>query len=107
MKVIRNKAVAMEIYFKLADNMEAERRACEIRLRAERKAGRLLRKSKKAKGKRTDLVVQDDQVNGTTSDAKTLSEMGITKDQSSKWQKLTSIPEYILWRRKSLELLSV
>jgi len=42
----------MEIYYKLADNMEAERRACEIRLRAERKGGQLRRKSEKAKAGR-------------------------------------------------------
>ena len=41
-----------------------ERRACEIRLRAERKAGKLLAKMEKAQGKRTDLVVLDDQVDG-------------------------------------------
>ena len=41
-KVIRDNAVAMEVYFRLAKNTEAERRACEIRLRAERKGGKLL-----------------------------------------------------------------
>jgi len=38
-------AVAMEAYFKQARNIEAERRACEMRLRAERKAGQLLSKT--------------------------------------------------------------
>lgn len=40
----------MEAYFRQAKNTEAERRACEIRLRAERKAGQLLAKMEKAKG---------------------------------------------------------
>jgi hypothetical protein len=35
-----------------ADNVEAERQCCEIRLRAERKAGELLAKTEKAKGAR-------------------------------------------------------
>jgi hypothetical protein len=35
-----------------AENVEAERRCCEIRLRAERKAGELLRQTEQAKGAR-------------------------------------------------------
>ena len=57
---------------------------------AERKCGELLRDMDKAQGRRTDLppnlVESDNQV-------KTLSEMGVTKDQSSKWQKLADVPE--------------
>lgn len=40
---LRNKARALEIYAKQAQNVDAERKACEIRLRAERKAGELLK----------------------------------------------------------------
>jgi hypothetical protein len=39
---IRNQACALETYARLAQNVEAERRACEIRLRSERKAGQIL-----------------------------------------------------------------
>ena len=49
-KEIHDKAVAMEAYFRQAKNPEPERRACEIRLRSERKAGQLLKKLEKAKG---------------------------------------------------------
>jgi hypothetical protein len=41
-KDIHDKAVALEAYFRQAKNPEPERRACEIRLRAERKAGLLV-----------------------------------------------------------------
>jgi hypothetical protein len=49
-KDIRDKARAFEIYAQQARNVEAERRACEIRLRAERRCGQLLRQMAKAKG---------------------------------------------------------
>jgi hypothetical protein len=69
-------------------NIEAEKQAADIRIRAEVKTGELLSGSEKAQGKRTDLdlVEPHDQV-------KTLSDMGINKDQSSKWQKLAVIPD--------------
>ena len=69
--------------------IEAERRASEIRLRAERKAGQLLAAMDKAKGKRTDLVASCDQVD----DRQTLSELGVSKSQSSRWQKLAAVPD--------------
>jgi hypothetical protein len=77
----------------------AVRQCCEIRLRAERKAGELLRRMEKAQGKRTDLVGRDDEVDRRmelmgrprkVSDATTLSDLGITRDQSSQWQKLAA-----------------
>jgi hypothetical protein len=42
-KDIRDKAIALETYARQAKNVEAERQACEIRLRAERKVGQLLK----------------------------------------------------------------
>jgi hypothetical protein len=45
-KDIRDGALAFEMYNRQARNTEAERRACEIRLRAERKTGQLLRRSR-------------------------------------------------------------
>jgi hypothetical protein len=43
-------------------NPEPERRGCEIRLRAERKAGELIKGREKVQGKRTDLLTQETQV---------------------------------------------
>ncbi len=63
----------------------AERRACEIRLRAERKAGQLLTKMPKAK-----LGPHGDQSSDTTDPPK-LKELAISKDQSSQWQKLAAM----------------
>jgi hypothetical protein len=78
---------AVEAYFKQAKNTEAERRACEIRLRAERKAGQLLAKMEKAKGG------QPYQSGGTMGSPKTLKALGVSPDQSSRWQALAGVPE--------------
>src|SRR4051794_19587227 len=51
-KSIRDKAAAMEHYFRIANNPEPEQRCCDMRLRAERKAGELLKRMEKAKGAR-------------------------------------------------------
>lgn len=93
-KEIRDKALAFETYARQAKNTEAERRACEIRLRAERKAGELLREMEKAKGARGNPGGRGAPVvrsHGET--AQTLSNLGISKTQSSRWQQLAAIPE--------------
>lgn len=75
-KDIRDQAVALEHYARQALNTDAERRACEIRLRAERKAGQLLAKNGLNGRPRKE------------STQATLSDLGISRDQSSQWQKL-------------------
>ena len=45
-------ALAFEVYSRLANNIEAERRAAQVRLRAEKKAGALDKRREKAKGVR-------------------------------------------------------
>lgn len=85
-KDIRDKAFAFEAYARQAKNTEAERRACEIRLRAERKVGQLLAE-KKERGE----ILPHERPRGST--AATLSELGVSKDQSSKWQQLAGVPE--------------
>ena len=72
-------------------NKEAERRAREIPLRAERKAGKLLRAMKKAKGGAQPGIGR---AGGMRSDGPTaLRDLGISKEQSSNWQKLAEVPE--------------
>ena len=70
-----------------ARNTEAERRACEIRLRAERKAGELLRSAEKAKGGRPKTSGANPAVS-----APTLRELGVSEDQSRNWQRLAAVP---------------
>ena len=91
-KTFRDKAVAIQAYAKQANDYDLERDAAIARVRAERKCGALLRDMAKAKGNqntgefggRNTLPPKQE---------KTLSEMGVTKDQSSKWQKLAEFPE--------------
>jgi hypothetical protein len=98
----------------LARHRTAGRRACEIRLRAERKAGDLLRDTEKAKGGRPEIC-QKCRVNAArfkycgyppgicpqktgqttrpVSGNPTLNDLGISKQQSSDWQKLAGVPQ--------------
>ncbi len=94
-KEFRDKAVAVEAYAKQANDYELEHDAALARVRAERKCGELLRDMEKAKG--TDRGGRTSKIDGRrelpSNSPKTLSEMGVTKDQSSKWQKLANIPD--------------
>lgn len=90
-KDIRDKAMALEAYSRQARNTENERRACEIRLRAERKAGELLSKTEKAKAGRPPENRSHDDTNYRG--APTLEALGISKTQSSKWQQLAAVPQ--------------
>ncbi len=88
-KDIRDKAYAMEAYFRQAKNPEPERRACEIRLRAERRAGQLLAEMDKSPAGRPAIISSAElQIKDPT-----LEELGITRDQSSKWQQLAKVPQ--------------
>lgn len=81
-KDIRDKALAFEAYAKQAKNTEAERRACEIRLRAERKAGQLL----------AGMDLKAGRPEKSSTDTR-ISDLGVSYDQSSKWQQLAAVPE--------------
>ena len=87
-KAVRDTAVALEHYARQAHNTEAERQACEIRLRAERKAGQLLSKMEKAKGAR-GIGKKVESRNATP----LLTDFRITKNQSAQWQKLGAVSQ--------------
>jgi hypothetical protein len=83
-KDIRDKARAIEMYARQAQNTEAEERAREIRLRAERKCGQMLADGgdRADRGRPTKM-----------SDERTLSDLNISRNQSSQWQKLAAVPD--------------
>ncbi len=81
-KDIRDKAEAARKYAQAAGmGLEIQNYAAEVKLRAERRAGGLLAKLKLHGGDRSEK---------TADDRLTLGDIGITKDQSSRWQ-LTAI----------------
>lgn len=92
-KSIRDKAVALEAYARQAKNIEAERQACEIRLRAERKAGILLKAREKADGHLAGRNADGSVRRSPHATTETLVELGISKNQSSQWQKLGEVPQ--------------
>jgi hypothetical protein len=87
-KDLRDKARALEVYAQQARNVDAERKASEVRIRAERRAGQLLNEMKQS-GQR------DSGGKGKIASrpATQLSDLGITRDQSSKWQQLANVPD--------------
>lgn len=99
-KDIRDKAAALEAYARQAKNVDAERKACEIRLRAERKAGDLLqalrRSTPREKGSK-GAAAQGKKVHATlaqTSDYRqAINDAGIAPRTADRYQELARVPE--------------
>jgi len=84
---IRDQAEALRIYIKAAsDSLEAANSAAEIKLRAERRAGELLEGMEKCKPWGERKV--GDRMSPTS-----LQSVGISKKQSSRWQKEAKVNE--------------
>lgn len=109
-KDIRDKARALEMYARQARDTDAARKASEIRLRAERRAGELLKELAHAGERATPGTNQHDRSSqrATTSSGvksqaatrpieppKTLDQLGISKTQSSRWQALAEVPKEV------------
>ena len=87
-KDIRDKAEAMAAYARQAKDTELVQWATEIKVRAERKAGEMLSQMELAKGGDPTLYQH---VRGDR--PQTLAEMGLTQNDSSRYQSLASMSE--------------
>lgn len=87
-KDIRDKAEAMAAYARQAKDTELIQWATEIKVRAERKAGELLSQSAETGERAPQGRVSPEQPKPTT-----LGDLGITPNQSSRWQSLASMTD--------------
>jgi hypothetical protein len=88
-KNLLDKAEAMRLYGRMARDKTLEMDAAEIRMRAERRLGQMLADQKASAGfakPGPKSVVADDRI-------PTLSDVGISKDLSSRAQKMAAVPE--------------
>lgn len=90
-KDIRDKAEAMAAYARQAKDTELVKWATEIKVRAERRAGQMLAEMPKQDGGHAKKIVT--RSHDVTEFPKSLSEIGITKNESSRWQKLAAVSE--------------
>ena len=91
-KDLRDKARALEVYAKQARNTEAERRASEIRLRAERRTGELLKELKRAQGTRNDVATLSNDGTKLSPYTEALDRAGIPRQTAARYQSLAAIP---------------
>lgn len=88
-KDIVDKAAALQEYARRAKDTEMLSDATELRLYAERKGGELLAEMKESGERRG----QGGDSEGSTAQLSKLADLGVTKTQSSRWQKLAALPD--------------
>jgi hypothetical protein len=93
----RDKALALAAYARQAKDRDMITWATEIKLRAERRTGELLRET--AQGERRQAKGRPEKNGGARPHLPTLREMKISPDQSSDWQALARVPEREFERR--------
>lgn len=98
-KQIRDKAEALRLYLKQqGESLEMQNACAEIKIRAERRAGELLKEMPKNGGTRGQLNGRDSSGGNIVlppENEPTLSDIGLTKMQSSRFQSIADIPEMI------------
>src|ERR1039458_9999852 len=102
-KSIRDKAEAVRVYAKQAGDFNLQNQAAEIRLLAEHRAGRLLLDMVKNPGARGEgrpgKNGRKRRSSSTTAYPPKLTDLGISKDQSSKWQRMAQMMDAAAFER--------
>jgi N6-adenosine-specific RNA methylase IME4 len=89
-KEIRDRALAYRAYVKqIGESLEMQNMIAEIKIRAERKVGELLKEQGRGQGERDKKIETSDNVGLKPK----LEEIGISYHQSADWQKIADIPE--------------
>lgn len=89
-KDLRDKAEAIRLYTRQRDSsFEVQNSAAELKVRAERRLGELLREVVPHEGGRPEKRLQA----ATVSREARLQDMGIEKTQSHRWQQIATVPE--------------
>lgn len=97
-KDIRDKARALEMYARQAKNTDAERKAADVRLRAERRTGELLRDMARAEAPNPDganqygQVISNDAIQPQSEYALALESAGISRQTAHRYQQLAEVP---------------
>lgn len=104
-KDIRDKAMALEMYNRQARNLDAEREAANIRLRAERRAGELLKELARATprevaqaggaAKAATSKGETKQQTAPSAYAATLADLGMSRQTANRYQAVAEIPEAV------------
>lgn len=104
-KDIRDKAMALEMYNRQARNVEAEREAANVRLRAERRAGELLKDLARATprevaqaggtAKAATSKGRTKQQSAPSAYASTLADLGMSRQTANRYQAVAEIPEEV------------
>jgi N6-adenosine-specific RNA methylase IME4 len=89
---IRDRAIAMQTYARMAKDSDLIDKATDIRLRAERRAGEMLAEMRET-GQRDDGRGNRNPVLKSQAATPKLVDLGVTKTESSRWQKIAAMPE--------------
>lgn len=92
-KSIRDKASAMKFYAMQAKDVVLIQHATDLRMRAERRAGELLAEMKERGERQGDGNPKLQRSRGATVEPPKLSDLGVSKTQSSRWQKVAALDD--------------
>jgi len=77
--------------------LEAQNHAAEIKIRAQRRAGEILKESEKAKGTRGQLIGKDSSggyaVKPPETETPTFKDLGVEKRDAHQWQYIAELPD--------------